>query len=146
MKHAVEHLGFPEAAVEPVAEFSQVAGQVLGADAVMDAPDIAFDIGDQGMDPGQNRWRLHPRTRHQPLMTETGRIIQEAVALPAVSLDHRLSRQALPDQGLNLFAADPGHHAHGGKPGFISRGFHGYHTLTLPAAPRPRLPGFGAPT
>jgi len=30
MKHPVKHLRFPEAAVETVAEFRQVAGQMLG--------------------------------------------------------------------------------------------------------------------
>ena len=54
MKYAVKHLRFPEAAVETVAEFRQVAGQMLGADAMVDTPDIAFDIGDQGVDPGQD--------------------------------------------------------------------------------------------
>ena len=54
MNHPVEHLRFPEAAVEPVAKFPQVAGQMFGTDAVVDAPNIAFDIGDQGVDPGQD--------------------------------------------------------------------------------------------
>ena len=53
MKHPVKHLRFPEAAVETVAEFPQVTRQMLGADAMVDAPDIAFHIGDQGMDPGK---------------------------------------------------------------------------------------------
>jgi len=97
MKHPVEHLRFPEAAVEPVAKFPQVAGQMFWADAVVDAPNIAFDIGDQGMDPGQDLRRLLPRTGHQPLMLEIGRSIQEAIALPAIRFDHRLSRQALLD-------------------------------------------------
>jgi hypothetical protein len=96
MKHAVKHLRFPEAAVEPVAEFLKVAGQMFGTDAVVDAPNIAFDIGDQGMNPGQDLGRFLPRTRHQPLMLETGRSIQEAIALPAIGLDHRFGCQALP--------------------------------------------------
>ena len=41
MKHPVKPLRFPEAAVEPVAEFPQVTRQMLGADAMVDAPDIA---------------------------------------------------------------------------------------------------------
>jgi len=64
MQHPVEHLWFPKAAVETVAKFRQVAGQMLGADAVVDTPDIAFDLGDQGMDPGQNLGSFFPRTRH----------------------------------------------------------------------------------
>ena len=52
MKHPIKHLRFPEAAVETVAKFRQVTGQMFGTDAVMDAPDVAFHIGDQGMDPG----------------------------------------------------------------------------------------------
>lgn len=75
MQHPVEHLRFPKAAVETVAEFRQVAGQMLLADAVMDTTDIAFDIGDQGMDPGQDLHCLFSRTGHQPLMTG-GRVIQ----------------------------------------------------------------------
>jgi hypothetical protein len=81
MNHPVEHLRFPEAAVEPVAKFPQLAGQMFGTDAVVDAPNIAFDIGDQGMDPGQDLRCFLPRTGHQPLMLEIGRSIQEAVTL-----------------------------------------------------------------
>ena len=60
MKHAVKHLGFPETAVETVAEFRQISGQMLGADAVVNTPDIALYIGDQGMNPGQNLGRFLP--------------------------------------------------------------------------------------
>ena len=95
MKYAVKHLRFPEAAVETVAEFRQIAGQMLGADAMVDTPDIAFPIGGQGMDPGQDLRRFFSRTGYQPLMTETGRSIQEAIALPTIGLDHRPSGQAL---------------------------------------------------
>ena len=44
MKHPIKHLRFPEAAVEPVAEFRQVTGQMLGANAMVDAPDIPLNI------------------------------------------------------------------------------------------------------
>jgi hypothetical protein len=52
MKHTVKNLRFPKAAVKTVAKFRQVAGQMLGADAMVDTPDIAFNIGDQGVDQG----------------------------------------------------------------------------------------------
>ncbi len=77
MKHAGKHLRFPEAAVEAVAELRQIAGQMLGADAMVDAPDIALHIGDQGMDPGQDLGSFFPGTGNQPLMTETGSIVQK---------------------------------------------------------------------
>ena len=64
MQHPVKHLGFPETSVETVTEFRQVTGQMLGADAMLDAPDIAFNIGDQSVDPGQNLGRLLPRPGH----------------------------------------------------------------------------------
>ena len=86
MKHPIKHLRFPKAAVEKVAKFRQVTGQVFNTDAMMDAPDIAFHVGDQSMDPGQDLGSFFPRTRHQPLMAETGSIIQEAVALPTIGL------------------------------------------------------------
>jgi hypothetical protein len=54
MEHTVQHLRFPEAPVEAVTEFLQVPGQVFWADAMMDTTNIAFDIGDQGMDPRQD--------------------------------------------------------------------------------------------
>ena len=54
MKHPVKHLRFPKATVETIAKFRQVARQMLGANAMVNASDIAFDIGDQGMDPGQD--------------------------------------------------------------------------------------------
>jgi hypothetical protein len=62
MKHPVEHLRFPEAAVKAVAKFRQVAWEMFGTDAMMDAPDIALDIGNQGMDPRQDLGRFLPRT------------------------------------------------------------------------------------
>ena len=144
MKYAVKHLRFPEAAVETVAEFRQIAGQMLGADAMVDTPDIAFPIGDQGMDPGQDLRRFFSRTGHQPLMTETGRSIQETIALPAIGLDHCRGGQALLYQGLNLLAADSGHQPHGGKPGLIGRGFHGYHHLGLASGATSTFAGLGS--
>jgi hypothetical protein len=53
MKHPVEDLRFPEASVEAVTEFRQVTGKVLWADTMMDTTNIAFDIGDQGVDQGR---------------------------------------------------------------------------------------------
>lgn len=88
MKHPVKHLRFPEAAVETVTELPQVSGQMFGADTMMNTPNITFNIGNRGMDPGQDLGRLLPRTGDQPLMTETGSSVQETVALPAVGLDH----------------------------------------------------------
>jgi len=43
MKHTVEHLRFPKAAVEAVTEFHRIAEQMLLANAMMDAADIAFN-------------------------------------------------------------------------------------------------------
>ena len=144
MKYPVEHLWFPKAAVETVAKFRQVAGQMLGADAVVDTPDIAFDIGDQGMDPGQDLDRLFSRTGHQPLVSGGG-AVQEAIPLPTVSFDHHLGRQAVPHQGLNLLAADPVNHPHRGKPWLGFRGFHGHHHLGLAGGAASTFTGFGSP-
>ena len=144
MKHPVKHLRFPKAAVETVAKFRQIAGQMFGTDAMVDTPDIAFDIGDQGVDPGQDLRCLLPRAGYQPLMTETGRSVQEALALPAICFDHCLGRQPLPYQRLNLFAADSGHQPHGGKPGLIGRGFHGYHHLGLASGATSTFAGLGS--
>jgi hypothetical protein len=94
MNHPVEHLRFPESAVESVAKFRQVAGQMLGTDAMMNTTDIAFNIGDQGMDPGQYLRSLLPRTGHQSLVLVLGRSIQEAVPLSAVSFNHPLAEHA----------------------------------------------------
>ncbi len=119
MKHAVKHLRFPETSIEAVTEFRQVAGQMLGADAMVDAPEIAFRIGDQGMDPGQDLGRFLPRTGHQPLMMETGSSIQEALALPAVGLDHRLGRNGLAG-GIRAAAGSlSGHGGPGEGPGTV---------------------------
>ena len=54
MKHTVKHLGFPKAPVEAVTKFRQVTRQMLLTDAMMDTADIAFYIGDQGVDPRQD--------------------------------------------------------------------------------------------
>jgi hypothetical protein len=68
---------------------------MFGADAMVDTPDIAFDIGDQGMNPRQDFRSFLPRTGNQPLMLVMGRSIQEAISLLAVSFNHCLGRQAL---------------------------------------------------
>jgi hypothetical protein len=47
-------LQFPKAPPEALTGFHQVTGQMLLADAMMDTADIAFDIGDQGVDPRQD--------------------------------------------------------------------------------------------
>jgi hypothetical protein len=145
MKHSVKHLWFPKAAVETVAEFLSVAGKMFGADAMMDTPDIALYISDQSMDPGQDLRRFLPRTGHQPLMTETGGNIQEAVALPTIGLDHRLGGQALLHQDLDLCATDSGHQRMAANPGLSAGVSTATTTLALPVAPRPCLPGLGAP-
>ena len=106
MKHPVKHLRFPEAPVEAVTEFRQVTGQVLWADTMMDTTNIAFDIGDQGVDPGQDLRRLFPRTGNEPLMP-VGESIQEAISLPTVGFDHHFCHQTPPYQGLNLLASPP---------------------------------------
>ena len=41
---------------------------MLLANAVMDTVNIAFDIGDQGVDPKEHLWRLLPRIGNEPLM------------------------------------------------------------------------------
>jgi hypothetical protein len=84
MKHLVEHLWFPKAAVETIAEFRQIARQTFGADTMVDTPNIAFDISDQGVDPGQDLRRFLSRTGDQPFVTESGRSIQEAITLPTL--------------------------------------------------------------
>ena len=60
---------------------------MFGTDAMVDAPDIPFHISGQSMDPGQDLGRILSRAWHQPLMTTTGRSIQEAVTLPTIGLD-----------------------------------------------------------
>jgi hypothetical protein len=59
----------------------------------MDAAHNAFDIGDQGMHPGERLHGLSARTGNDPFMA-VGRAIQDVVSLPAVGADHCLSRQA----------------------------------------------------
>ncbi len=62
MKYPVKHLRSPKAAVETVAKFRQVVGKMLGADAMVDTTNIAFNFGDLGMDPRQDLRRLIPQT------------------------------------------------------------------------------------
>jgi hypothetical protein len=51
--HPVKHLGFREASIAATAKFRQITGQVLVTDARLHSTDIAFDVGDQGMDSGK---------------------------------------------------------------------------------------------
>ena len=53
-KHVVEHLRFPETTVEAVTEIRQLTKQMFWADTMVDTTIIAFDIGDQGVDPRQD--------------------------------------------------------------------------------------------
>ena len=62
--HPVEHLGFPETSIEAVTKFRQIKGQMLVTDARIHSTDIAFDVGDQGMDPGKQSDRVFSRTSH----------------------------------------------------------------------------------
>jgi hypothetical protein len=63
-----------------VFKLGQVAGQVFLAHPMMDATDVAFDVGDQGMHPGEHLHGLGARTGHEPLML-AGRAVQDTVAL-----------------------------------------------------------------
>jgi hypothetical protein len=57
MKHAVEPLRVPETTGETVTKFRQVTGQVLGADAMMDATALFLKF------PQTERLLLHNSTR-----------------------------------------------------------------------------------
>jgi hypothetical protein len=46
-----------EASIEAVTKFRQITGQVLAADAMIHSTNIAFDVGDQGLDPGNQSGR-----------------------------------------------------------------------------------------
>jgi hypothetical protein len=54
---------------------------------MMDAMNITLDIGDQGMHPREDLRRPYARTGDEPFVT-TGGIIQEAIALPTIGLNH----------------------------------------------------------
>lgn len=109
--------------MEAVAKFRQITGQVLVTDAMIHSPDIAFDVGDQGMDPGKQSDRVFSRTSHGRYMKARLRV-QDPIGLPTIRAGHHLCCQTSLSPRLNLVAAYPGYLAHGGKPGFISRGFH----------------------
>lgn len=51
VRHLVKESPLSETAVEAVAEFRQVAGQVFLTPSMMDAPDIALKVGIQSMHP-----------------------------------------------------------------------------------------------
>jgi hypothetical protein len=104
--------------------------------------DIAFNVGDQGMDPGQHFHRNFPRTENHPIMP-TGRAIQYAIALPAFGANHHLWRQTILDQGMDLFSTDPGDHPQGRKAGPLFQGFHGHHHFRLASRTAATFPGFG---
>jgi hypothetical protein len=72
MKYPVKHLRFSEVVVEAVTKFCPVTGQMLGADAVVHASDLAFNIGDQGVDPGQDLRDLPPGTGTSPSCRRPG--------------------------------------------------------------------------
>jgi hypothetical protein len=57
-------LRFPEASIEAVTKFCQITGQVLVTDAMIDSKDIAFDVGDLGMDLWKQSSRIFSRTSH----------------------------------------------------------------------------------
>ena len=67
-EHAVKHLVFPEASVKTVAKLSQVTGKMFFTDAMINSADIAFDIGNQGMNPREQLHRIFSRTGNHRLM------------------------------------------------------------------------------
>jgi hypothetical protein len=87
MKHTVEQLRFPKTTVKTVAKFRQVAGQVFGAKAMMGATNIAFDVCDQSMHPGQDFRGLFARTGNKPFKA-VGRAIKEAPKLQKNFWEH----------------------------------------------------------
>ena len=70
--------------------------------------------------------------------------VQDPIGLPTISAGHHLCGQASLSHRLNLVAAYPGHLAHGGKPWFISRGFHRHHDLGFTRGATATFAGFGA--
>jgi len=137
MKHAVEHLRFPEAAVEAVTEFCQITGQMLGADPMMDATNIAFNIGDQSMHPRQDLRGLFARSGNQPFVTAGG-VIQKTIVLPTVGFNQHFFHQT-------RWPLTLGTRCMLANLGLLSGVSTATTTLALPAAPRPRFPGLGAP-
>ena len=143
--HRVEHLGFPEASVEAVTKLSQITGQVLVTDAMIDPTDIAFDVGDQGMDPGKQSDCVFSRTSHDRYMKARLRV-QDPIGLPTICAGHHLCCQANLSHGLISLPLTLGTWRiaanRGSSPGVSTATT----TLDLPAAPRLRLPGLGQPT
>jgi hypothetical protein len=144
MKHAIKQRGLPKTPAEAVTELRKVVGQMFLAHAMMDAADIPFHFGDQGMHPGEQLYGLRTRSRYHPDMT-AGQVIQDSVSLAAVGVQHHLAGQTFLHQGLDFRGAHPGHHPHGGKRGLVTRGFHGHHFLGLAGAAAASLAGFWGP-
>ena len=51
-------MGLPKAAIKPIAKYSEVSTEMLGAYTMVNASDIAFDIRNQGMNPGQELYEI----------------------------------------------------------------------------------------
>jgi hypothetical protein len=141
--HPVEHFGFPEASIEAVIKFRQITGQMLVNDAMIHSPDIAFDVGDQGMDPGKQSVCIFSRTSHNGYMKARLRV-QDPIGLLTIRAGHDRCSQASLSHRLNLVAAYPKYLAHGGKPCFISRGFHRHHDFGFTRGATATFAWFGA--
>ena len=74
---------FPIPAIKPIAEFRQVMTKMFGTDAVINSTDIALDIGNQGMDPGQEFNRISPRTGNHGLVLALSRI-ENTISRPTI--------------------------------------------------------------
>lgn len=85
MKQAVKHLGLPKAPVNAVTKLRREAGQMFLAYAMMDAADIPFHVGDQGMYPGEQLHGLRKTTWSKDCWS------YETPCRPSVRLDSRKS-------------------------------------------------------
>jgi hypothetical protein len=81
MQHTVEHLRFPKATIEAITKFCQITGEMLGADAMIDTTNIALDIGNQSMHPGQDLRGILARAGDQPFVT-AGELSRKPLVAP----------------------------------------------------------------
>ena len=70
--------------------------------------------------------------------------VQDPIGLPTIHAGHHLWCQASLSHRLKLVATYLGHLAHGGKPWFISRGFHRHHDFGFTRGATATFAWFGA--
>ena len=111
---------------------------------ITNPPDVALDLGNQGMHPGEQMHRRFTRACHHRFMA-MWHLCQHPVGLPAIGAHRRCRQQILLRPAFEVVAAYLGHLPQRGETALIARSFCGHHHFRLAAGSTAPFAWFGRP-